>query len=428
MSNAVIKVENVSKLYSLKDVGVATIKSDLKRSWAKLRGKEDPAFLLAESNDRTSKGLSDFVWALKDINFEVKQGEVLGIIGKNGAGKSTLLKILSRVAAPTTGQIKMKGRLASLLEVGTGFHPDLSGRENIFLNGSILGMTKAEIKKNFDEIVDFSGVERYIDTPVKRYSSGMYVRLAFAVSAYLESEILIVDEVLAVGDADFQKKCLGKMQSVSEQGKTVLFVSHNVSAVKNLCTQGLFLENGKINYWGNLNKAIESYFGEKTYDSYQKSWISDKKPGNTEIKVTNLRLVDHKNNIPEIINISNDLILQINFEVISDNVVPIFSFGVFNSGGDLIFGSMSNVEEGYESKKYCKGNYSRTCIIPANFLNEGKFFITVNGYSENYSNHFIIESPLNFEAHNDGVLSRDYKGSWAGYIKPLLKWETKKIV
>ena len=260
--STVIKVENVSKLYSLKDVGVATIKSDLKRSWAKLRGKEDPAFLLAESNDRTSKGLSDFVWALKDINFEVKQGEVLGILGKNGAGKSTLLKILSRVAAPTTGQIKMKGRLASLLEVGTGFHPDLSGRENIFLNGSILGMTKAEIKKNFDEIVDFSGIDRYIDTPVKRYSSGMYVRLAFAVSAYLESEILIVDEVLAVGDAEFQKKCLGKMKDVSGQGRTVLFVSHNLGAVQNLCTSCLYLINGQIEEQGPTSKVIESYLSE----------------------------------------------------------------------------------------------------------------------------------------------------------------------
>src|ERR1035437_338096 len=217
MSNTVIKVENLGKQYRLGQVGTGTISHDLNRWWSKVRGKEDPYLKIGETNDRATKGESDLVWALKDINFEVKQGEVLGIIGKNGAGKSTLLKILSRVTGPTVGDIKVKGRIASLLEVGTGFHPDLSGRENIFLNGAILGMTKQEIKSKFDEIVDFSGVERYIDTPVKRYSSGMYVRLAFAVAAHLEPEILIVDEVLAVGDAEFQKKCLGKMKDVAGQ-------------------------------------------------------------------------------------------------------------------------------------------------------------------------------------------------------------------
>jgi lipopolysaccharide transport system ATP-binding protein len=232
MSNTVIKVENLGKQYHLGKVGTGTIANDLKRWWHIARGKEDPYLKIGDVNDRTQKSSNnDVVWAIKDINFEVKQGEVLGIIGKNGAGKSTLLKILSRVTAPTTGDIKVKGRIASLLEVGTGFHPELSGRENIFLNGAILGMTKAEIKTKFDEIVEFSGVERYIDTPVKRYSSGMYVRLAFAVAAHLDSEILILDEVLAVGDAEFQKKCLGKMQDVSRnEGRTVLFVSHNMQA------------------------------------------------------------------------------------------------------------------------------------------------------------------------------------------------------
>src|ERR1700758_4301306 len=257
--STVIKVENVSKLYNLKDVGVATIKSDIARAWASLRGKEDPAFKLAEVNDRTAKGSSDFVWALKDINFEVKQGEVLGILGKNGAGKSTLLKILSRVAAPTTGQIKMKGRLASLLEVGTGFHPDLSGRENIFLNGSILGMSKSEIKKNFDEIVDFSGIERYIDTPVKRYSSGMYVRLAFAVAAHLDPEILIIDEVLAVGDTAFQKKCLGKIGEVAKDGRTVVFVSHNMPAIQSLCSRCVLLKAGQVVFHGGTEIALRKY-------------------------------------------------------------------------------------------------------------------------------------------------------------------------
>src|SRR6195952_3996629 len=242
-----IKVENLSKAYQLGDFGTGTVSRDLERFWARVRGKEDPFLKIGEVNDRTIKGESDVVWSLKDINFDIKQGDAVGIIGRNGAGKNTLLKILSRVTAPTTGSVKIKGRISSLLEVGTGFHPELSGRENIYLNGAILGMRKAEIKRKFDEIVDFSGVERYIDTPVKRYSSGMYVRLAFAVAAHLESEILIVDEVLAVGDAEFQKKCLGKMGDVSKgEGRTVLFVSHNMGAVNQLCSNSVSLVNGEI--------------------------------------------------------------------------------------------------------------------------------------------------------------------------------------
>ncbi|RZK31810.1 MAG: ABC transporter ATP-binding protein, partial [Hymenobacter sp.] len=260
MSDIVIKVENLSKQYRLGEVGTGTISHDINRWWARMRGKEDPFAQIGEANDRTSKGNSDYVWSLRDINFEVKQGEVLGIIGRNGAGKSTLLKILSKITAPTTGSIKVRGRIASLLEVGTGFHPELTGRENIYLNGAILGMTKTEIRNKFDEIVDFSGVERYIDTPVKRYSSGMYVRLAFAVAAFLEPEILIVDEVLAVGDAEFQKKCLGRMKDVSvNDGRTVLFVSHNMAAMQKLCTSGLFLQNGMVFADEGINDIVDRY-------------------------------------------------------------------------------------------------------------------------------------------------------------------------
>ena len=259
MSDTIIKVENISKQYRLGTVGTGTIRDDLKRWFATIRGKEDPFAEVGEVNKRNEKGTGDYVWALRDINFNVKKGEVLGIIGKNGAGKSTLLKILSKITQPTTGSIKIKGRVASLLEVGTGFHPELSGRENVFQNGAIMGMTKSEIRSKFDEIVAFSGVERYIDTPVKRYSSGMYVRLAFAVAAHLEPEILIIDEVLAVGDAEFQKKCLGKMKDVSSQGRTVLFVSHNLQAVSNLCTTGLFLEHGNTAYLGGIEECIKKY-------------------------------------------------------------------------------------------------------------------------------------------------------------------------
>ncbi|MGZ3832273.1 MAG: ABC transporter ATP-binding protein [Mucilaginibacter sp.] len=259
-----IKVENLSKAYQLGDFGTGTISRDLERFWARIRGKEDPFLKIGEVNDRTKKGESDIVWSLKDINFEIEQGDAVGIIGRNGAGKSTLLKILSRVTTPTTGSVKVKGRIASLLEVGTGFHPELTGKENIFLNGAILGMRKAEIKRKFDEIVDFAGVERYIDTPVKRYSSGMYVRLAFAVAAHLESEILIVDEVLAVGDAEFQKKCLGKMGDVSMgEGRTILFVSHNMASVKALCKKGFLLSNGMLDFEGSVENTIERYITNK---------------------------------------------------------------------------------------------------------------------------------------------------------------------
>lgn len=263
MSDIVIKVENISKQYRLGQVSTGTISHDLNRWWHTIRGKEDPYLKIGDTNDRTQKASSEYVWALRDIDFNVKHGEVLGIVGRNGAGKSTLLKILSRTTAPTTGRVKIKGRVASLLEVGTGFHPELSGKENIFLNGAILGMTKQEIKRKFDEIVDFAGVERYIETPVKRYSSGMYVRLAFAVAAHLESEILIVDEVLAVGDAEFQKKCMGKMSDMSRgEGRTVLFVSHNLPAVKKLCTTGVFLSNGMLKHEGSVNEVSSLYFNE----------------------------------------------------------------------------------------------------------------------------------------------------------------------
>lgn len=260
MSQLAIKAENISKQYRLGKVGTGTLSHDLNRLWYKVRGLEDPYIKIGEANDRSMKGESDYVWSLRDINFEIEQGDSVGIIGRNGAGKSTLLKLLSKVTKPTTGGFKVNGRIASLLEVGTGFNPEMSGRENIYLNGAILGMRRAEITRKLDEIISFSGVERYIDTPVKRYSSGMYVRLAFAVAAHLESEILIVDEVLAVGDAEFQKKCLGKMSDVSKgEGRTVLFVSHNIAAVKALCNKGVFLQNGNLKLIGEIDETVSCY-------------------------------------------------------------------------------------------------------------------------------------------------------------------------
>lgn len=281
MRRDIIEVEGVSKMYKLGEINTGTLSHDLNRWWSKMKGKGDPYEKLAETNDRTSKSKSEYVWALKNINFSVKEGEVFGIIGKNGAGKSTLLKLLSKITRPTQGSIRTDGRIASLLEVGTGFHPDLSGRENVFLNGAILGMRKYEIKSRFDEIVSFSGIERYIDTPVKRYSSGMFVRLAFAVAAHLEPEILIIDEVLAVGDADFQQKCLGKMEDVSmNQGRTILFVSHNLAAIKRLCTRAMLVENGETKLVAPVEKVLTVYQeAENDKDNGLRNRLPDNQPG-----------------------------------------------------------------------------------------------------------------------------------------------------
>ena len=274
--STILKAENISKQYRLGTVGTGTLSDDLKRWWFKIRGKEDPFLKVGAENNRNTNATEDYVWALRDINFEVKQGEVLGIIGKNGAGKSTLLKLLSRVTAPTTGSIKTRGRIASLLEVGTGFHGELTGRENIFMNGAVLGMSKAEIKAKLDEIIAFSGCEKYIDTPVKRYSSGMKVRLGFAVAAHLEPEILVVDEVLAVGDAEFQKKAIGKMQDLSTgEGRTVLFVSHNMASVRSLCTRGILLENGRVDEIGEISEIVNKYLDlSKSIPRYE-AFVSD---------------------------------------------------------------------------------------------------------------------------------------------------------
>jgi lipopolysaccharide transport system ATP-binding protein len=299
MSNTAIKVENLSKIYRLGEIGTGTISRDMER-WFKTKvlKQEDPFLKIGETNDRANKGASDIVYSLQDINFEINQGDAVGIIGRNGAGKSTLLKILSRVTTPTTGRINIKGRVASLLEVGTGFHPELTGRENIYLNGAILGMRKREIDRKLDEIIDFSGVERYIDTPVKRYSSGMYVRLAFAVAAHLESEILIVDEVLAVGDAEFQKKCLGKMGEVSKgEGRTVLFVSHNMDAVRELTSNSILLESGALTLYSNTNDVIFKYNSGTTELSYpllynESNWLISKAPHLlSEIVIDEIRIL-----------------------------------------------------------------------------------------------------------------------------------------
>lgn len=347
MANTVIKVENLSKQYRLGEVGTGTISHDLNRWWHRIRGKEDPYLRIGESNDRSTKGNSEYVWALQDINFEVQQGDVLGIIGKNGAGKSTLLKILSKVTAPTTGSIKAKGRIASLLEVGTGFHPELTGRENIYLNGTILGMTKREVTAKMDEIVDFAGIERYLDTPVKRYSSGMMVRLGFAVAAHLEPEILIVDEVLAVGDAEFQKKAVGKMQEVSKEGgRTVLFVSHNMAALQNLCPKSVFLSNGTITEIDKTANIIDLYL---TQDNRKFSTLEEitLRKGNGHLRFIEgvVRMIDSDEF--QMVETFSDIFIILKFSTINTINVKSFRFdiGINNHLGERVaWISSSSVE------------------------------------------------------------------------------------
>ena len=413
--STVIKVENLSKQYRLGLVGASTFKEDTQRWWARILGKEDPFLNIGTENDRTLKDDSKFVWSLKDINFEVEQGDVLGVIGRNGAGKSTLLKILSKVTAPTTGSIKVKGRIASLLEVGTGFHPELTGRENIYLNGAILGMRKHEITRKLDEIIAFAGVEKYVDTPVKRYSSGMYVRLAFAVAAHLESEILIVDEVLAVGDTEFQQKCLGKMEGISKgEGRTVLFVSHNILAINSICKNGLFLKNGNIISHDNIQKVVSNYKDSLIVENNLSSFMSLSFE-NDLIKTISLNVTNNGRN--GYFNIDQDLIFCIDF-VVKKNVFLNVNIFFQTLHGDLIFVTCSDATFIRPSQKkiYCK--------IPKDTLNDNVYKIGimfVNNSTPLYENMSV----LNIEGVEE---FRD--GSWLdkfpGLIRPLYyEWNIK---
>jgi lipopolysaccharide transport system ATP-binding protein len=367
LKDIILKAENISKQYRLGQVGTGTMAHDLNRWWHQVRGKENPYLKIGDTNDRSTKGKSDYVWALQDINFEVERGEVLGIIGKNGAGKSTLLKILSRVTAPTTGHIKFGGRVASLLEVGTGFNGEMTGRENIFLNGAILGMTKKEIASKLDEIIDFSGCERYIDTPVKRYSSGMTVRLAFAVAAFLDPEILIIDEVLAVGDAEFQKKAIGKMQDISKgQGRTVLFVSHNMAAVKSLCTRGIVLENGKVVFNGKTDDALNAYLSQSILNNSE--YLFNIKPSIFKIAyATRLSIEDIYGSLMNEVPIGKSWRIKINFKVNESIEGLVIALGISDMMGVSVMTSWSPPQN-FES-----GNYRAYFVEEIVNLNVGKY-------------------------------------------------------
>lgn len=415
-----LKAENISKQYRLGQVGTGTLSHDLNRFWHKMRGKEDPYLKIGEANDRTTKGESEYVWSLRDINFEIKQGDAVGIIGRNGAGKSTLLKVLSKVTKPTTGRIFTQGRIASLLEVGTGFHPEMTGRENVFLNGAILGMTRKEIKRKFDEIVDFSGVERYIDTPVKRYSSGMYVRLAFAVAAHLESEILIVDEVLAVGDAEFQKKCLAKMSDVTkDQGRTILFVSHNMTAVRSLCNQGIVMSNGNIIYNGPTEKALSVYNGDKQVFDNSVILGDNKDFNNNLFELKSISLVDENLQSKE-----TDFIEDQKFNLLTDITIKDtvndyhISYVVKNFNNDILF-TMTNAGKA----KLQPGNNQLVCDIPKDFFNVGEYVLSLYIIRNIHESVLHEEDILTFRIAEKGKELGEWLGVEPGFIKTNFTWE-----
>jgi lipopolysaccharide transport system ATP-binding protein len=426
MSETVIKVEGLSKQYRLGQIGTGTLSHDLNRWWHKARGKEDPYLKVGEVNEHGKKGNSKYVWALQDINFEVNQGDSLGIIGKNGAGKSTLLKILSRVTGPTIGGFKVKGRIASLLEVGTGFHPELTGRENIFMNGAILGMTKQEIKKKLEEIIAFSGIERYIDTPAKRYSSGMYVRLAFAVAAHLDSEILIADEVLAVGDAEFQKKCLGKMKDVASHGRTVLFVSHNMPAVKSLCNNAILIENGKLTMDSNVTDVVSRYMTIGTESNILKKTFNPPIKVNEELALHSFS-INTKGSEPSI-SLPIDEMIEINVELETEADNSTCNYAIVlhfkDEEGKIIIRSTSAAQN---INTTVKGKQILSCTIPSNFFNTGFFFINLL-ILDNEQVLFREDDILRLVLIDSKRELGSYMGRPLGLLLPNFTWNVKQSI
>ncbi|MBO7537962.1 MAG: ABC transporter ATP-binding protein [Prevotella sp.] len=419
-----IQFENVGKLYRLGTVGTGTLSHDLNRWWkTRVLHQEDPYLKIGETNDRATHGHSDYVWALKNISFSVEQGDVVGIIGKNGAGKSTLLKLLSQITSPTSGVIRARGRIGSLLEVGTGFHPEMTGRENIYMNGSIMGMTRAEITRKLDEIIDFAGVARYIDTPVKRYSSGMTVRLGFAVAAFMEPEILVVDEVLAVGDAEFQKKAIGKMQDVSRgDGRTVLFVSHNMGSVRRLCSRGILLENGCIEMHGSVSEVIQKYISGYEIRIRNKEWnIKD----NKELSIIGVKLLVEGKDDNQLIDMDDKIYVQITYYVKKDISNTNISFVLFKDGIDLFHSwDVDNSPELLSCRK--KGYHQTGFFLPQNLL-PGFYDISIDTGRPKIG---VIDSKSNciqFEVTNinkDGDRKSFMRG---GMVRNNIKWQDKLL-
>lgn len=419
-----IRVENLSKEYRLGQIGGRTLREDLNRWWARSRGRPDPTQKIGTEDHGNRQG--ERIWALQGVSFDVEQGKVLGIIGRNGAGKSTLLKILSRITAPTSGEIKVKGRVASLLEVGTGFHPELTGRENIYLNGAILGMGQGEIDRKFDEIVGFSEVEQFIDTPVKRYSSGMYVRLAFAVAAHLEPEILVVDEVLAVGDAEFQRKCLGKMSDVARSGRTVLFVSHNMSAVMRLTEETIVLNKGKLALVDKTPRAVDFYMSSGFAQIGERRWDAEEIPVSAApFYPRMLRICDPRGQVSESVRATEPLIVEFHYRL--DAPITGLRVGLYlqSARGEAVFTSFDTDDAAlFESLRVRPaGEYISRCQIPADFLNEGRYVLGVNASSYRIRRYFQDEQALSFTVDATGAPGSQWSEIRMGLVRPRLTWE-----
>ena len=428
MSRTIISVENVSKAYRLGQFSSRTLSDDLKVWWARVRGKPNPLLKIGEEDYGNHEG--ETLWALKDVSFTVEQGSVLGIIGKNGAGKSTILKILSRVTAPTSGKIEVWGRIASLLEVGTGFHPELTGRENIYLNGAILGMKKAEIGRKFDEILDFSEVEQFIDTPVKRYSSGMYVRLAFAVAAHLDPEILVVDEVLAVGDAEFQRKCLGKMSDVAQQGRTVLFVSHNMSAILRLTQEAIVLKKGALIKRAPTPEAVDFYLASGQAETGERVWEPDEVPSSSApFRPISLRIKDRAGKVVDTVRSTEPLSVEFEYQI--DAPLTGLRVGLYLSTmrGEYVFTAFDTDD----AKQYEQfgarqaGRYVSRCHITADFFNEGRYSLGVNASSFGVRRYFMDENALSFNVDISGAPGTQWPEIRQGPVRPRLDWKIEKI-
>uniref|UniRef100_UPI00405774E3 ABC transporter ATP-binding protein n=1 Tax=Candidatus Electronema sp. TaxID=2698783 RepID=UPI00405774E3 len=427
MSDTVIQIEGLWKEYRLGVIGHGTLTRDLQSWWARVRGKEDPNSKIQPILAGQEKQIEgDRFWALRDINLEVKEGEILGIIGRNGAGKSTLLKLLSRVTAPTKGQIKIKGRIASLLEVGTGFHPELTGRENIFMNGAILGMSKQEIKSKLDEIINFSGVEKFIDTPVKRYSSGMYVRLAFAVAAHLEPEILVVDEVLAVGDAEFQKKCLGKMEEVSKEGRTVLFVSHNMGAIRKLCSQATVFLNGQITLNSDVYSAVEKYLAsDRATDSSQSEifWAEGQEPSTDEISLRSIRVLED-GTVRPVYNIEKNIDIEIIFTLHKYISGMRIVMSLLTADGTIAFSSTNHSD--MEKEELNSGKYLVSCRIPFFLLNKDRYYVKIHIGIPGVK--VLLKGKEYLSFYVDGIVGSGsfLDEKWLGAVAPRLEWTLRK--
>lgn len=423
MTEIAIRVENICKEYRIGELqdNYRTLRDALAGTvYGSVRAFQS----LVRRNGEGRRKKAKTIFALKDISFEVKSGEILGLIGRNGAGKSTLLKILSRITEPTTGRARLYGRVGSLLEVGTGFHPELTGRENISLNGAILGMRKGEIARKFDEIVAFSEVEKFIDTPVKHYSSGMYLRLAFAVAAHLEPEILLVDEVLAVGDVAFQKKCLGKMGDIAGQGRTIIFVSHNMPAIKTLCHRAILIEDGLIEQEGVAATVVQRYLLGGLQSS-ARVWAGDERPGNHSCKLEAVRLLNLTGAEVSSVNLSEDLFIELTYEVVERGASIGFSLILFDAEGQCLFGSLSNTEQRFYGQPLKGGRYKTTCHLRGNLLNSGRFYFSLVGFAANWTDPFTIEQVVSFDAADDGILRGDYYGGYGGALRPKLDWETE---